>query len=230
MTRTAAVVGALLVAALLGAGTGGAARSDNPKLTATVGPGFTISLKTAAGTAVTKLDPGTYDIEVSDQSEFHSFHLRGSGVDKTTSAEEVGSQTWTVTFQVGTYTFFCNEHPSSLTSSFTVGTPTSSGGTTPAISAKTKLVLKVGPGFTITLKTTAGKSFKAMKRGTYTILVRDLSSIHNAHLTAPGGVSKKTRVAFVGKVTWKVKLAKVGTLKFKCDPHASSLHGSKKIV
>jgi hypothetical protein len=97
------------------------------------------------------------------------------------------------------------------------------------VTPKTKLALKVGPGFTITLKTSTGKAVSSLKAGTYTILVNDTSSIHNAHLIAPGGVNKKTGVSFVGKVTWKVKLAK-GTLKYQCDPHVSTMHGSKKIV
>jgi len=98
------------------------------------------------------------------------------------------------------------------------------------ITAKSKLLLTVGPGFTITLRTSAGKSFSSMKRGTYTILVRDKANIHNAHLSAPGGVSKKTGISFVGSMTWKVKLTKAGTLKYRCDAHPTSMFGSRKIV
>ena len=101
---------------------------------------------------------------------------------------------------------------------------------TAPIAPGTKLALTVGPGFTITLKTATGKSFASLRKGTYTIVVKDRSNFHNAHLIAPGGISKKTGVSFVGTVTWKVKFAKSGTLTFKCDPHASSMHGSKKIV
>jgi hypothetical protein len=102
--------------------------------------------------------------------------------------------------------------------------------TSTPVTAKTKLVLTTGPSFRITLKTAAGKSFKTMKRGTYTVVVRDRSDFHNAHLTAPGRVNKKTSVPFRGTVTWKVKLAKTGTLRFRCDPHASQMNGSRKIV
>ena len=73
---------------------------------------------------------------------------------------------------------------------FTAGTapptptpPPSGGG---AITAKTKLRLTSGPGFSITLKTAAGKAVKTMTRGTYTVTVRDRSRIHDAHLIAPG--------------------------------------------
>ena len=103
-------------------------------------------------------------------------------------------------------------------------------GSSTTVRPGTKLVLTVGPGFTITLKTATGKAFTALKKGKYTIVVRDKASIHNAHLRAPGGINKATGVAFVGTKTWKVTFAKTGTLRFQCDPHASSMHGAKKIV
>jgi len=108
------------------------------------------------------------------------------------------------------------------------------GGAVPAsgaqtITAKTRLVLTTGPGFSITLKTTAGKAVKSMKVGTYTVTVRDRSSMHNAHVVAPG-YNRKTTVSFVGTQTWKVKLAQAGTLRFLCDPHASFMKGSAKVV
>jgi plastocyanin len=38
-------------------------------------------------------------------------------------------------------------------------------------------------------------------------------------------------VPFVGTQTWRMKLAKAGTLRFFCDPHASAgMRGSAKIV
>jgi plastocyanin len=233
MARTAALLVALLGAALLGAGDGSGAQAQNPKLIGRVGPGFSITLQTASGAGVTNIDPGTYDVEVSDQSAEHSFHLQGLGVDQTTTAAETGTTIWVVTFQVGTYVFFCNEHASTMRGRFTVGATPPPPPPSPrigAISSRTKLALRVGPGFTITLKTVAGRSFRSMKRGTYRIRVNDRSRFHNAHLIAPGGVNKKTRVAFVGRVTWKVKLTKRGTLRFLCDPHRRQMRGTKKIV
>ena len=79
-----------------------------------------------------------------------------------------------------------------------------------------------GPGFTITM------SKKTVKAGTYKIVIRDRSSIHNFHLTGPG-VNKKTSVAAVGTTTWTVKLKK-GTYKFVCDPHASIMRGVLKVT
>jgi hypothetical protein len=116
--------------------------------------------------------------------------------------------------------------------SFTVGaTPVPTPPpTTTVVTPKSKLVLTSGPKFVITLKTAAGKTVKKMKRGTYRMLVRDRSRFHNAHVKAPG-FNRKTTVPFVGRQTWKVKLSRVGTLRFLCDPHASTgMRGSAKIV
>ena len=79
-----------------------------------------------------------------------------------------------------------------------------------------------GPGFTITM------SKKTVKAGTYKIVIRDRSSIHNFHLTGPG-VNKKTSVRAVGTTTWTVKLKK-GNYKFVCDPHVSIMHGVLKVT
>jgi p-aminobenzoyl-glutamate transporter AbgT len=48
-----------------------------------------------------------------------------------------------------------------------------------------KLVGVTGPGFTITLKTAAGKTVKVLKAGKYAIKVEDKSSLHNFHLFGP---------------------------------------------
>src|SRR5436305_1580048 len=84
-----------------------------------------------------------------------------------------------------------------------------------------------GPGFTITLKTKAGKKVKTLKRGKYTIEVSDKSAIHNFHLKGPG-VDKKTGIPFVGKKTWKVKLKK-GKYTYVCDIHKTIMYGSFKV-
>ncbi len=81
----------------------------------------------------------------------------------------------------------------------------------------------VGPGFTITLKTTEGKLVKKLKAGTYTIRIRDLSPIHNFHLFGPG-VNKKTSVQDTGSVTWTVRLGQ-GLYRYRCDPHRTIMHG-----
>jgi plastocyanin len=227
VSRLVAVSLALGVAALLGAASGGAVPTQSTTLHATVGPGFAISLTTDAGARVTHLDPGAYAIEVDDLSEEHNFHLQGPGVDRATEVGETGKQTWNVTFTDGTYFYACDPHSGLMHGSFTVGTPAAS---TPPAAASKKLFLAAGPRYTITLKTPAGKTAKSVTLATYTVVVHDRSTIHNVHLVAPG-FDRRTTVRFVGTKTWKVKLAKTGTLRFQCDPHArQGMRGSAKIV
>lgn len=90
-----------------------------PTLTATVGPGATISLRTSRGARVTRLKAGRYRIVVSDRSRMHNFHLSGSGVNKRTTVRFRGSTTWTVTFRKGrTYRFVCDPHAKRMKGSF----------------------------------------------------------------------------------------------------------------
>jgi plastocyanin len=84
-----------------------------------------------------------------------------------------------------------------------------------------------GPGFIITLKK-AGKKVTSVKAGKYKIVIKDLSNIHNFHLTGPG-VNKKTSVGAKGTFTWTVTLKK-GTYKYVCDPHVAVMKGSFKVT
>ena len=229
MTRVAISVAVLAAAALFLAAGGSARSTQETKLFGTVGPDFSISLVNAQGGDVTKLDPGTYVIQVKDLSDFHNFHLFGPGVNETTGIAAMGDVTWTVTFTDGTYRFVCDAHPTSMIGRFTVGTPPTTS-PPPTTSTPKKLVLTSGPGYTITLKTQAGKAVKSLKLGTYTVIVRDRSTFHDAHIVAPG-FERSTTVAFVGTKTWKMKLAKTGTLRFLCDPHArQGMRGSARIT
>jgi plastocyanin len=221
---------ALGLAAVVLAANGAAAPTQAPKLFGTVGPEFTIDLRDAQGNKVTKLDPGTYVIEVEDRSDFHSFHLEGPGVDERTDTTFTGKAEWTVTFRDGRYTYHCDPHPS-LAGAFTVGNPpTTQPPTGPApITARTRIVLSAGPAFAISLKTAAGKAVKAMRLGTYTMTVRDRSRAHNAHVRAPG-YNRSSTVPFVGTQTWRVRLGRAGTLRFLCDAHPGTMRGSARIV
>ena len=91
-----------------------------------------------------------------------------------------------------------------------------------ASAATPRLDGTVGPGFTITLKMKGNKVTK-LKPGKYQIVVKDLSNIHNFHLTGPG-LNKDTGVAATGTKTWTVTL-RTGTYLYVCDPHASSMNG-----
>ena len=236
MIRAAALAVTLLVlAALLGAADSEAVQSQNAKLFGSVGPGFSITLRDAQGGVVTRVDPGTYDIEVRDLADLHTFHLRGPGVDERTQVEFTGTVNWTVTFQNGEYTFLCDVHPQDMRGTFVSGNapapaPTPTPPPINVVTAKSRLVLTAGPAEVITLRTAAGKAVKTMRRGTYTMTVRDRGRDHNAHVVAPG-FNRRTTIAFRGTQTWRVALRRVGTLRFLCDPHASTgMRGSAKIV
>jgi plastocyanin len=230
VTRAGLSIVVFATAALLLASGGSARSTQETKLFGTVGPDFSISLVDAQGNDVSKLDPGTYVIQVKDLSDLHNFHLFGPGVNESTGIGATGDVTWTVTFTDGTYRFVCDAHPASMIGRFTVGTPPATSPPPPPSSPPKKLVLTSGPAYSITLKTTAGKAVKSLKLGTYTVVVRDRSSFHDAHIIAPG-FDRSTTVPFVGTKTWKLKLAKTGTLRFQCDPHArQGMRGSARII
>jgi plastocyanin len=89
------------------------------KLTGTVGPGFTISLK-KGGVKVKTLKAGKYTITVTDKSNIHDFHLTGPGVNKMiTTIAFKGTKTVTVTVKKGRYTYKCDPHPN-MVGHFTV--------------------------------------------------------------------------------------------------------------
>jgi plastocyanin len=128
--RTGFVVG-LTVTALGLAGCGGGDDEAAPEttetaitagstLTASVGPGFEISLAAPDGADVTTVEAGTYTIEVDDQADIHNFHLTGAGVDESTDVSAVGTETWEVAFEAGTYEFVCDPHASTMNGSFEV--------------------------------------------------------------------------------------------------------------
>jgi plastocyanin len=91
------------LAALALAGTAPAAAKPG-KLTATDGPGFTITMSAKTVKA------GKYTITVHDRSNIHDFHLIGPGVNKATSVTAVKTYTWAVTLKRGTYRFICDPH------------------------------------------------------------------------------------------------------------------------
>ena len=133
MARNRTVFAAgLVVGALALAGCGGgddeAAAPDPTEpaveagstLTASVGPGFDISLTGPDGADAGALAAGSYTIEVDDQSDIHNFHLTGPGVEETTEVGGTGTDSWEVTVESGTYTFVCDPHAGSMSGSFEV--------------------------------------------------------------------------------------------------------------
>ena len=108
--RTAAVLLALAIGAIAAL----PVLAATPKVSGSVGPGFTISLAKKP----TKAGKTTFVIR--DRSSIHNFHLRGPGVNKTTSVSAVGSKSFTVTLKKGKYTFLCDPHPTTMKGSFTI--------------------------------------------------------------------------------------------------------------
>ncbi|MBA3332960.1 MAG: hypothetical protein H0U30_03125 [Actinobacteria bacterium] len=113
-----AVLGALVALALLFSVTAEAAPQ---KLVGTVGPGYTISLKTVTGKRVNALTRGTYAILVKDRSDEHNFYMRGPGVSKAfTGVDFVGTKTINVRLGSGRYAFVCTPHSDEMHGSFSV--------------------------------------------------------------------------------------------------------------
>jgi plastocyanin len=107
--RTTAVLLGLAIAAIAAL----PALAAAPKITGTVGPGFTISLKKPT-------KAGKYTLVVSDKSSIHNFHLKGKGVNVMTTVPGTGSKTFKITLAKGKYSFLCDPHPTSMKGSFTI--------------------------------------------------------------------------------------------------------------
>lgn len=229
--RLRGLVAVAAAAAFILVPVGASSVSGNPELRGTVGPGFFIRLANPDGSVVTKLDPGTYDIVVRDLSVEHNFHLSGPGVDRFTQVEDTADATWTVTFVEGRYTYVCDPHSTTMRGALVAGNPPPEPAPDPTprpVPAAKKLLLTVGPTATITLRNAAGKLVRALKAGSYTIVVRDRSKVHNAHLVGKG-VNRKSGLAATGTLTWKVKLS-AGLLRFFSDRSPNTVKGSVKVT
>jgi hypothetical protein len=93
-----------------GAFTVGTVPAAPKQLVGRVGPGQTISLKTAAGARVKSVTAGRYKIAVHDATKVDNFHLLGRGIDKKTGAKFRGSVNWSVTFTSGPVTYRSDAH------------------------------------------------------------------------------------------------------------------------
>ena len=205
---------------------GGASAMENPTLLGTVGPGFSITLRDTGGNRVTSMPPGTYSVHVNDLGTEHNFHITGPGVDMATTIEGTGTAVWTLTFQVGTYHYECDAHPTIMKGDVTVSNDAPPVSTTPAPlppappppppPVKRPVLLKatVGPGATISLKRGVAR-VRVLTAGPAVIAVVDLSTKDNFHLTGPGVnrlTSKRARV----KLSWRVSL-KAGVYRYRSD-------------
>jgi len=87
----------------------------------------------------------------------------------------------------------------------------------------------VGPGFTIVLTKGGHKVAKLRAHTPYRFVIKDQATIHDFHLRGPGIDRVLTSVAFRGTKSLTLTLKK-GTYRFFCDPHASFMHGSFRVV
>ena len=89
-----------------------------------------------------------------------------------------------------------------------------------------QLVGAVGQGdsFAISLKDASGKAVTHLDAGTYTLVLRDHSAIHNFDLNGPG-VSASTDITAVEDKTFTITLTD-GTYFFVCDAHPGQMKGS----
>lgn len=82
---------------------------------------FVITLMDESGQEVTSLPAGEYEIQVSDPSVIHNFHLMGpGGLDESTTVPGTTETSWQVSLEEGEYTYVCDPHSQSMIGDFTV--------------------------------------------------------------------------------------------------------------
>jgi plastocyanin len=108
LARYAAVPAALIT--VFAAPLNATAAKRPPTVFGTVGPGYTITLKTAAGKPVRTLPAGLVVFHIADRSTDHDFHLVGPGVDRSTDVPQRGSYVWRVMLSKGVYNYMCDPH------------------------------------------------------------------------------------------------------------------------
>jgi large repetitive protein len=167
--------------------------SAAPDTTISSGPAGTVGSKTAS-----------FSFSASEAGSTFQCALDGAAFAACSSPQSyTGLAEGAHSFQVRSIDLAGNADASAASSNFTIDT--------------TALYGTVGPGFTITLADAAGTPVTQLNPGSYRIVVHDLSTAHNFHLSGPG-VDMSTTVPFSGEVVWTVTLSS-GSYKFQCDPH-----------
>jgi hypothetical protein len=184
---------------ILALASAGSAQPDDLVLVATVGPDFTIALADAAGKPVSRVREGQYKVVVHDHSDIHNFVLAnkpdGRRVRIDSGVEFVGTKEFAVDLAPGEYGFACSPHWETMNGRLTVvAAPTPPRQTEPK-----RLVAAVA------LMGAVSFSAKTLAPATYLVTVRDSSRRANFHLRGPG-LDRRTGLAFVGTVTWRVRL------------------------
>jgi len=119
--RTAAV--ALVTGAASISAAAALSATQAPVLNGTVGPGFTITLK-SNGKPVKSLKPGSYSFVVADKASVHNFVLEkkkgGTFEKELTTVSFTGTKAVKIKLSAGTYEFYCRPHESIMQGEFTV--------------------------------------------------------------------------------------------------------------
>lgn len=119
-------IAAVAAVAALGAAGGATASSSAtiPTLNGTVGPGFTISLKDSKGHKVKTLKAGTYNFQITDKGDIHTFSLKqmsGGKFNKDLTGDTfTGKKTVKVKLTKGKWQYYCAVHPTEMFGNFTV--------------------------------------------------------------------------------------------------------------
>jgi len=105
-------------------------------------------------------------------------------------------------------------------------------GAAPSAGAEAPLLVgTVGPGFTIDLKDANGRHVDVLTAGTYTLLVHDLSDVHNFAL---GSQTTNTRILTgsvegVGDETYTLNLTP-GRYAYACSAHPDTMNGTFTVI
>jgi len=123
MKASLAVGSAIVVLVLVLAGTAFGRNAAAPKVTGTVGPGYTIKLA-KSGQKVKVVKAGSYLFVISDKSSLHNFTLEretGAKFEKhLTTTPFTGVKSVTIKLGKGKWKFYCSIHESLMHGFFTV--------------------------------------------------------------------------------------------------------------
>jgi len=100
------------------------AQASTPKLTGTVGPGYTVTLKQGAAKVKT-LKAGKYTFVITDKAAIHNFKIErekgGPKIEKVlTDTSFQGKKTVTVTLKTGSWKYYCSIHEAQMFGFFKV--------------------------------------------------------------------------------------------------------------
>ena len=123
MIRRPVALAIALAAALIAVSGALSAPHAGQTVNGTVGPGFTITLK-SNGKQVKSLKAGSYSFVVADKASIHNFVLEkkkgGTFEKELTSVPFTGTKTVKIKLSPGEYEFYCRPHESVMKGEFTV--------------------------------------------------------------------------------------------------------------